>query len=83
MSDREVVDLSKFRETLKEAKDMMYQDEEEEMELFIPLSLIKELIMLGYDPTSLKDIERYVLQHGDTSTATYYGPLKLRHDNDG
>jgi len=76
MSECEIIDLPwLFKDTSKET--------EEEMELFLPLSLIKKIIISGYDPTSLQDIEEYVLKYADTSTATYYGPSRLRHDNDG
>jgi|TARA_R100000656_G_scaffold119895_1_gene93949 hypothetical protein len=77
MSECEIIDLPwLFKDTSKET-------EEEEMELFLPLSLIKKIIISGYDPTSLQDIEEYVLKYADISTATYYGPSRLRHDNDG
>ena len=74
MSDSscEVVDLSKFREKPKEN-----EENEEEMELCLSLSVIRDLILKGYDPTSLEDIEKYVLIHDATGTMT------LRYDNDG
>jgi hypothetical protein len=65
----EVIDLSKFRETPKE--------NEGEMELCLSLSVIRDLILKGYDPTSLEDIEKYVLIHDAIGTMT------LRYDNDG
>jgi hypothetical protein len=68
-SSCEVIDLSKFRETPKE--------NEEEMELCLSLSVIRDLILKGYDPTSLEDIEKYVLIHDAIGTMT------LRYDSDG
>ena len=72
VSDSEVIDLSKFRETLKEN-----EEQEGEMELCLPLSMIRDLILKGYDPTSLQDIEKYVFIHDGIDT------MLLRYDKDG
>ena len=72
VSDSEVIDLSEFRETLKEN-----EEQEGEMELCLPLSMIRDLILKGYDPTSLQDIEKYVFIHDAIDT------MLLRYDKDG
>ena len=72
VSDSEVIDLSEFRETLKEN-----EEQEGEMELCLPLSLIRDLILKGYDPTSLQDIEKYIFIHDAIDT------MLLRYDKDG
>lgn len=71
MSDSscEVIALSEFRETL--------QEQEGEMELCLPLSMIRDLILKGYDPTSLQDIEKYIFIHDAIDT------MLLRYDKDG
>jgi len=68
-SSCEVIDLSEFRETL--------QEQEGEMELCLPLSMIRDLILKGYDPTSLQDIEKYIFIHDAIDT------MLLRYDKDG
>jgi hypothetical protein len=72
VSDSEVIDLSEFRETLKEN-----EEQEGEMELCLPLSMIRDLILKGYDPTSLQDIEKYIFIHDAIDT------MLLRYDKDG
>ena len=74
MSDSscEVIDLSEFREMLKEN-----EEQEGEMELCLPLSMIRDLILKGYDPTSLQDIEKYIFIHDAIDT------MLLRYDKDG
>ena len=47
------------------------------MELCLPLSMIRDLILKGYDPTSLQDIEKYVFIHDAIDT------MLLRYDKDG
>jgi len=68
-SSCEVIALSEFRETL--------QEQEGEMELCLPLSMIRDLILKGYDPTSLQDIEKYIFIHDAIDT------MLLRYDKDG
>ena len=54
MPDCEVYDLGKLRKE---------KEKEETLELYLPLSMIRDLILKGYDPTSLEEIEKYVFIH--------------------
>jgi len=52
MPDCEVYDLGKLR-----------KEKEETPELYLPIPMIRDLILKGYDPTSLEEIEKYVFIH--------------------
>ena len=54
MTECEVYDLGKLRKE---------KEKEETPELYLPIPMIRDLILKGYDPTSLEDIEKYVFIH--------------------
>ena len=54
MPECKVYDLNKLRKE---------KEREKAPELYLPIPIIRDLILKGYDPTSLEDIEKYVFIH--------------------
>ena len=54
MPECKVYDLNKLRKE---------KEREKAPELYLPIPMIRDLILKGYDPTSLEEIEKYVFIH--------------------
>ena len=54
MPECKVYDLNKLRKE---------KEREKAPELYLPIPIIRDLILKGYDPTSLEEIEKYVFIH--------------------
>ena len=54
MPECKVYDLNKLRKE---------KEREKSPELYLPIPMIRDLILKGYDPTSLEEIEKYVFIH--------------------